>query len=161
MCLYADKGSAKTAEKDIACYKVVNMLDGDEWNGAYGYDARAFPFSVAVTLSNRGRASYDRFTGCTVVEGGYFHSCSDINICNDVCSDVKYKFLSGVMHRSTINLALCRCTIPAGTRYYEKDGLLASKTVVVHPPAGDPMFSVPKKMSRKARMNLLMQTCFI
>lgn len=127
MCLYAKKGSARTAETDIHTYKVVNrspdnpkqwsplfvtgMYDTDTVLDAGGCDEDAMPYMML---------EYGAPERTICVGKGFFHST--------VSSNKRFELLTE--HETS---SVCRATIPAGSKYYkDDDGNYASDKIIVH-----------------------------
>lgn len=124
MCLYAKKGSLKTAEEDIRVYKVVRTVEGrpGKWSPLYFKGEYDMDKVLDAGGWDDDKTPYIMHPGETTlcVGKGFFHS---------TVSDNKRWGLLVNRPMSVVRKA----TIPAGSKYYkDDDGNYASDKIIVH-----------------------------
>ena len=143
MCLKTKKGEYFRAKEDITCYTVVYLVGRKKWTGSFSYSNKEFEFDVVLketTGKPKVVKSYNPFEKEKEVyvelNGGYFHSCFTKERCETLLGRSKSKRKYYGLPARKENFAICQCTIPKGTVYYEDgySGEYASRKIIVHKP---------------------------
>lgn len=148
MCLISYKNEVSVAESDIRVWKAVKVRASDPsvWSGPYSHSDKVFPFDAKAFESGVVPELAGHKGLGLIVEGGFFHSYTDEYIC-------EYRTYQdfGRMRMNGCRIAVCRCTVPAGSRYFtDANGYeIASDTIVVESP-GDFSFDRVLDLNEKS-----------
>ena len=136
MCLVATAGSLQTAENDIVCYKIV-IDKKDCWKSAFGVSQNFFPYNDELVEEGLPeeeirRESYGHSKERFYVGRNYFHAFARH-------TDARSKVYSFCGLYQYLNIDVCECIVPKGSKYYMGVGglMLATTKIVVKSPNRD------------------------
>ena len=149
MCLTVYDKKPSIAKQDMYVWKIVRT-NGNKWIGPYMFDFAKFSFD-AIVKPKRPKpfkySIYERNVGHKIkydIKGGYFHSSLTKEDCEklfpfvrDCLSRAKMGVYGATCKEFAMEfdrLEICKCTIPARTKYYTDEICVASKRLIVHKP---------------------------
>ena len=147
MCLIANCESSFIAQEDIQTYKAVFINTAEKEEGWYGiyFIQKHYPFDVVLTEKGCNEESMHKSTirKTVEVEGGFFHSTTDVEDAKDIAGYRQYSGrhpILGNTHGIGIGI-VCKATIPKGSLCYRGANLsvlslkrIASTQIIVHNP---------------------------
>lgn len=111
MCLISKNKRPKTAKQDIECFKVLKQEKDTPENFKHiYYTVIRNQMVVAGTFVETGRKPATNSQGCSIVEGGWFHSFKDKKQADEFCK---------LGELGMFNYVTVRAVIPKGAKYYE------------------------------------------
>lgn len=149
MCLTVYDKKPSIAKQDMYVWKIV-CTNGNKWIGPYMFDFTKFSFDEIVKPKHPKpfeHSIYERNVGHRIeydINGGYFHSCLTKEECVKLFPFVRKYLIKAKMeaYGATYKefamefdrLEICKCTIPARTKYYTNEIYVASERLIVHKP---------------------------
>lgn len=121
MCLATRSKEPSVSNEDIICYKVLISVKG-ELITPY----RDFCFPIGKVITDKVEPETKEFQEYLIIEGGYFHSCTDI--LNATRLQLLIKNITG--RRDTVKIY--KAVIPANTPYFTDGfGDICSKSLKI------------------------------
>lgn len=107
MCLTSNEKTPSTSTYNITCYKILIPVGGELFS-----PYRDFLFPVSKVVVDPIDKEPSEIFGVTMIEGGYFHSYTDINTAQKKINELKRK-----VPKNTV-LKIYEAQIPSGTNFF-------------------------------------------
>lgn len=125
MCLVSDSKTPSISTNDIQCYKILIPVGGKLLTP---YRDFSFPIGVVV-VDEVPTPELDEIFGVFMVEGGYFHSYSNLETAKFHLGTIEWKYKKT---RRGVTPKIYKAEIPANTQFYNgRAGDLCSKSLKI------------------------------
>lgn len=127
MCLYSRQRRLKLSRKEIVCYKILKIIDGDKVFTPYRYmfiTGEQFYYKTPIKANEKIKRS--SIGSYYLYDIGLIHAYLDLDT-------AKSRILSPTIYfnRSNCEFIICKCHIPKYTRHVYGNREIAAKKIII------------------------------